>query len=138
MFEQRGAGGDESAAHHERAEDAPEEDAVLQLRRHAEEGEDQHDDEDVVDAERLLDHVPGEELQRRTAAEPEVDERVERERQRDPDGAPGERFAYGDDVHFAMEHAEVEREEREDSEVEENPGPHTELHSSSDGAAQSE
>jgi hypothetical protein len=35
-----------------------------------------------------------------------------------------------------MEHAEVEGEESENGEIEENPGPQTELHSSSDGAAQ--
>ena len=62
--EQRRAEPDEQAAHDERAEDAPEQHAVLVLRRHGEVLEDQHDDEDVVDAERFLDQVAREERQR--------------------------------------------------------------------------
>jgi tellurite resistance protein TerC len=41
---------------------------VLVLGRHREVGEDQHEDEDIVDAEALLDQVAGEELQRDLAA----------------------------------------------------------------------
>ena len=63
-----GADADHRAAHHQRAEDAPEQHAVLVDRRHREVTEDHRDDEDVVDAERLLDDVAGEVLQRRRAA----------------------------------------------------------------------
>ena len=51
---------DHAAAHDQRADDAPEEHAMLILRRHREEREDQRDDEDVVHRERLLDDVANE------------------------------------------------------------------------------
>ena len=56
--------GDHDRPHDERAEDAPEQHLVLVLRRHREVGEQQREDEDVVHAQRLLDEVTGEELQR--------------------------------------------------------------------------
>ena len=57
------ADADEQAAHHQRAEDSVEQHAVLADLRNAEVLEDQNDDEDVVDAERFLDDVAGEERQ---------------------------------------------------------------------------
>jgi hypothetical protein len=44
---------------------------------------------------------------------PKIDDRRERERERNPDARPPERFAHGDDMGSSMEHAEVEREENE-------------------------
>ena len=61
--EQRGAGEDERRAQHEGAEDAPEQHPVLQLLRHLEVGEDDQEDEQVVDRERVLDQVAGDELE---------------------------------------------------------------------------
>ena len=65
---------DQSSAHHKRAEDAPEQHAVLELHRHPEIGEDECDDEDVVHRERQLDDVASDELNR-VLLLPTVDER---------------------------------------------------------------
>jgi len=55
--------GDHGAAHHQRPQNAPEQQPVLVGRRHPEPGQDQGNDEDVVQAEGLLDDIAGEELQ---------------------------------------------------------------------------
>ena len=64
------AGEDEDRPHDQRAEDAPEQHAVLVLRRHEEVAHDQRPHEDVVDAQALLDqvarHVLAGRLRRRT------------------------------------------------------------------------
>jgi len=66
--DERRADADHHAAHHQRAEDAPEEHAMLVHRRHAEVREDQRDDEDVVDAEAFLDDVAGQVFDGRAVA----------------------------------------------------------------------
>jgi hypothetical protein len=115
------AGGDEGAAHHQRAQDAPEQHAVLVRGRHGEVGEEEGDDEDVVDRQRLLHQVAGQELQRRLAAREVPDAGVERHRQRDPDGAPRRRLAQAHRVRLAMEHAQVQRQHHEHGGVEAHP-----------------
>lgn len=57
------AGADHRPAHHHRAENAPEEHAVLVFVRDAEIGEDQRDDEHVVHRERHLDEIAGDKLE---------------------------------------------------------------------------
>ena len=80
--------GDEDRAEHERAEDAPEQHAVLVLAGHGEVREDQGEDEDVVDREALLDQVAGEVLARRPARpSQQLDDHAEGEAERDPDAA---------------------------------------------------
>ena len=83
---------DHDGAHDQRAEDAPEQHLVLIHGRHREVGEQQREDEDVVHAERFLDDVAGEELQRLRPAGIVPDAEVEEQRQRDPDDRPGDRF----------------------------------------------
>ena len=56
--------GDEDAARDQRADDSPEQHAVLQVRRHREVRERHQEDEQVVDGQRLLDQPRLEELQR--------------------------------------------------------------------------
>ena len=88
--------------------------------------ENQHEDEDVVHGERVLDDVPGEKFQgglrgRRIRLEargchearvagklPErvpVQQVIERERQDDPDSAPGGRLTKGNLMRVPVEHA---------------------------------
>ena len=61
-FEERRAGGDERRAEHQRAEDPPEQHAVLQALRHGEVPEDQDEDEDVVCRQRVLEQIAGDVL----------------------------------------------------------------------------
>ena len=70
----------------ERAEDAPEQHAVLAARAAPRSTPKiDEEDEEVVDRERLLDQVAGQELERALRAEPEVHADVEDEREADPD-----------------------------------------------------
>ena len=117
------AGGDKSAAHHQRAQDAPEQHAVLIRRGNGEVREDEGDDEDVVHRQRLLHQVAGQEFQRRLPAREVPDARVEQQRERDPDGRPCRRLAQADRVCLAMEDAQVQRQHDEHGRVEPHPQP---------------
>ncbi len=64
LGDQPGAGEDHHRAHHDGAEHAVDQDALLQFDRNGEEREQHQPDEDVVDRQRLLDQVAGDELQR--------------------------------------------------------------------------
>src|SRR5690606_24878794 len=124
-LDEEGARADHGAAHDEGAEDPPEQHAVLVLLRDAEVPEDQDEDEDVVDAERLLDQVACEELEPGVGAPEVVDPRAEGERQDHPEDAPDRRLPDADLVGFAVEDEEVEGEERQDDRVEAGPEPET-------------
>src|ERR1044072_9941822 len=107
---------------------------MLVLRRYREVREDHHEDEDVVDRQRLLDHVAGEKLERdtprfgvrvkpryrhQTRVLRELPERVlvkkivEDQRERDPNDAPRRCFTKADGVRFAVKDAEIDGEENE-------------------------
>jgi hypothetical protein len=61
LADQPAACEDHDRAQHDRADDAVQQHAALQLERHREEAEDHHPHEDVVDRQRLLDQVAGDE-----------------------------------------------------------------------------
>ena len=86
--EQHRPDADEQPPHNERAEDAVEQHAVLADRRHLEVLEDEHHDEDVVDAQRLFDHVAGEERQRGVMTVDREQSAGEGESERNPDRHP--------------------------------------------------
>ena len=134
-LQERRAERDEDAARDERAQDPEEQHPVLVGRGDAEVGQHDHEDEDVVDRERVLDDVARQELERRLAggeqrvearrahqprverevpAHVEVEGQVEGERQGDPDDAPGGGLPDRDGVRAAMEDPEVERQQHED------------------------
>jgi hypothetical protein len=114
---------DEDRAHHDRADDAPEEHAVLEARLDLEVGEHEDEDEDVVHAQAQLDEVAGEELLAEFGAAPPPHESAERDGERAPDGAPAERLLHRDDVGVALKHPQVEGEHRGDEEKKRAPGP---------------
>ena len=114
-------GDNENRPRQDGTDDAPEEHLVLIAGRRVEVVEDQQEDEHVVYAERLLDQIACEELEPGLRP-PEIgDAGVERQRQADPDGGPDERLAHVNDVRLPMEHAEVQREHRDDEEKETAP-----------------
>jgi len=78
-------------------------------------------DEDVVDAERFLDQVSGEELERDLLPAPGIQSQIEEQRQADPDGAPDRRLAKADLVRAAAEDAQIQREHRHDESREAQP-----------------
>ena len=87
---------DHGGAHHERAEDSPDQDPVLVARRHPEVGENETEDEDVIDTERVLDEVTGKKIDRLVGALPPPDKGVEAEGERDPEKAAPDRAAQAD------------------------------------------
>ncbi len=128
------AGEDHHRAQHERAEDAVHQHPLLRLRRHAEIREHEQEHEDVVDRERFLDQVAGDELQRfrigdlsrggiRAApAEIPPQHADEQEADRDPDDRPDRGFAQRDAVGALMpQREEIDRERDRDEPAEREP-----------------
>ena len=103
LVDEIGAGRDHRAAHDERAEDPPEQDAVLVAGRDAEVAEDEDEDEDVVDAQRLLDQVARQVLEPRLRPHEDVDAHAEEQRERHPHDAPARGLPEGDLVRLAVE-----------------------------------
>jgi hypothetical protein len=114
--------GDHGATHDQRADDAPEEHPVLVLRGHGERREDQQEDEDVVDAERLLDKVAGRPFEPLLRALEVVDADIEGDGEADPHGAPCERFTPFNLVGVAVKDAQVERKHAQHEGQKEGPG----------------
>jgi hypothetical protein len=137
VVQQRRAGRDHHAAQHDRADDAPEQHAVLELRRDLQVTEDHRDHENVVDRQRPLEHVAGDELQHRIPPEvaavahpgprgkPQpavlvqaIDHDREGHRDADPDSCPEQRLLDRERGRLAVQHAQVEdqqpKEEREE------------------------
>jgi hypothetical protein len=120
-LDQRGAAQDHPGPQHDGGQDPPEEDPVLVDGGDGEGVEEQDEDEEVVDRERLLDQVAGEELDRLPRPEPPPDPAVEEERQADPDARPAERVAGGDDLVLLVEHEEIDHQEEDDERDEARP-----------------
>jgi len=119
--EQRGAGGDEDRAQDQSAQNAPEQDPVLKLRRCVEVLKDHQEDKQVVHAEGLFDQVAGEKFQGFLLAPGKVDPEIENQRQRDPYDAPDRSFLDRDRVRLSVKDAEVEGEHPQDKNIEDNP-----------------
>ena len=104
--------GDEDTAQDERAGDPMRRTRCLQLVGHRERGEQEHEDEEVVDRERLLDEVARVVLEPAVAAEPLPDEDTEGEREPDVERRPGDGLLHRDRVRLAGQD-EVEGEQAE-------------------------
>jgi hypothetical protein len=94
---------------------------VLVGRGHAKGGKYQHKHEDIVDAERLLDQVTGQELQPDLGTLPNIHCRVERQCQADPNGAPNARLTPRDNVRLAVDDAQIERQHGQHEQIETDP-----------------
>ncbi len=120
--DQRAPTEDEDGAQRERAEDAPEQDAVLVTGGDRERGEDDRPDEHVVDAERLLDHVAAEVLTERLTAPRHEDDHGEDESARHPRGRLDEGAARSRCVIATVQH-EVDGEQAGEQRDEADPDP---------------
>ena len=110
-------------AHDQCAHDSPHEHAVLVLPGHLEVGEDQDENEDVVDAERVLDQVTSEEIERGVRPFQLPDEQIETERKQHPRDTPRGRFFDRDDVRLAIEADEVDRQHDKHADMKCDPEP---------------
>src|SRR4051794_37285001 len=125
--DQRDPEPDHDRAHHDRSENSPDQDPVLVLRRHPEIGEDEDEDKDVVDAQRILDEVPGEEIDPLIGSLPMPDDGVEAERESDPDESAADRATQGDGVRFAIAE-KIDRQRGQNPEVKNDPKPNVDRH----------
>ena len=103
------------------AQDSPEQDAVLLLVGNGKIIEDHEEDKQIVDAERQLHHVSGDEFQTRLTPLPEVQDDGERGRQRDVHQAQSQRSAKLHAVARTVEDTQVEYQHAQREDVEENP-----------------
>jgi hypothetical protein len=95
---------DEDAPQHEGAGNAVEQHPLGQRRGHRERAEQQHEDEQVVDRQGLLDHEAGVELDRRAAAVRPPEHRAEHGRQHQVEDRPAHRLAHRHVVGPAGDH----------------------------------
>src|SRR5262249_10862791 len=114
----------EDGAHHQCPKNPPEEDGMLVARWHLEVREDQHKDEDVIDTERLLDQVTGQELERWLWPIPGRHAYSEEEGQSDPATTTDTRFFERDLVCAAMQDPEVHGKHHQYEYIEGYPHPH--------------
>ena len=100
---------------------------MLVLRRHAEIGEDEDEDEDVIDAQRILDEVAGKKIDALIGSLPVPDDGVEAEGEGDPDEAAPDRAAQGDGVRLSIAE-KIDRQRGQNPEVKNDPKPNVDRH----------
>ena len=122
-LEEQPTGADHRPPQRQRAEDAPEEHAVLIGGRDAKVVEDEDEDEDVVYRECELDQIAGQELKTRLGAALIEDEGVEKRRRDHHHHGPTRGFLERYDVGRAIEDAQVDREHHRDEDAEADPEP---------------
>src|SRR5258708_13252231 len=110
IFEQHSSKGNQDAAHDERTQNTPEQHPVLIACRYTEVAEEQYKDEDVVNAEGLLDQIARQELQRMFRSTEEVDSSVEEQRQCNPHGTPYRGLTDRDGMRLAVKATQFEYE----------------------------
>src|SRR5271165_1675766 len=122
---------DEHGAHHQCARNSPEQHAVLKAPRHREVAKDHQEHKQVVNTERLFNHIAREEFQCQigvlvlvvsgNGVTEEVNQNRERASKSDPHECPSNRLAKIHNVLGPMEDAQVERQHRQNEEIEQNP-----------------
>src|SRR5690349_23349687 len=95
-FQRGRAQGDEHAAQHQRSDDAVQQYPLLKSDRNGEGGQQEHENEQIVHRERLLDYISGKVLGAAFAPEPPPNESTERQRNRDVEQRPPRGLAGGD------------------------------------------
>ena len=132
LRQQGRAGEDQDRAQHDGAEDADHQHPLALLLGHREVGHQHQEHEDVVDRQRLLDQVAGEELQAHAVGFGEPgglvhvppQGAVEQQRQGDPAQAPPHRFLERDLVRAAVAHQhQVDQQGGHDQPAEPGPQP---------------
>jgi hypothetical protein len=112
---------DHRATHHERAQNSPEQKAMLVACIDTKELEDQKKYENVVYAERFLNEVAGEKLKSRSAPVREEYPKSKGNGKRDPDGALQSSFTQVNRVRAAVEYAKVKQQEKHNAGMEGGP-----------------
>ncbi|EGJ78214.1 putative integral membrane export protein [Streptomyces sp. Tu6071] len=130
VLDHRGAREDEEGPQHERDEHADEEHALLELRGDRELRHDQHEDEEIVDAERFLGDESGEELAALLAPREDQQPDTEETGEGDPDDRPDPGLLEGDLVGFASDE-EVDRDHGQQGQDRDQPNGERDVHCAS-------
>jgi len=91
---QRDTAPDHSPAHDECSNNSPDQNAALCERRNAKMRENQHKDENIIHAQRILDEIPCKKIERVMWSFDSPDKGVKSKRYNDPDRGPMKRSAY--------------------------------------------
>jgi len=118
--DQTHSGPDKNAAHEQRTQDSPEQNAMLLLFRDREIIEDYEEDEEIIDAQGKFKNIPSDEFQRGMVALPEVQQDREGSGQRNVYGAPAQRLARTDDAAGTVD-AQIHHQHAQREKVEQNP-----------------
>ena len=113
-------GEDEAPAHHQRSKNSPKQHAVLVLLGHGEVAQDYEEDEKIVDAERELQYVTGDEFDRDLASLPEKHHPCKCCRQTNPHRASTERLARTHTA-AAVEDTKIQHQHAEREKIEDDP-----------------
>ena len=135
LLQQRDTAGDERAAHDQGGEDPEHEDALLVAGRDLQRREDEREDEDVVDRQALLDQVAGQIRLGRPAALPPPQQAAEAQAHAHPHRAPGSCLPQGSLPGPAVQHEQVQDQDREHESAERRPGPGGHVHGCRPGRA---
>jgi len=103
---------------------------MLRDRRNPEIGKDQDEDEDVIDAERVLDEVAGQEIERLFRPAQLPNDQIEEERKDDPDGAAPRRRPQAQFAVAQLELSKIDNDRDEHADVKRDPKPNTRRHRS--------
>ena len=120
---------DHYAAHDKRPQDPPNQNAMLRARWHAEIGKDQNKDENVIDAQRVLDEVTGEKFQPFLRSTQFPHEQIEKQRKHDPDQAAPRGRAHAQLALAPLKADKINSQRDEDTDVKGDPKPNAGCHS---------
>src|ERR1700683_1642676 len=126
--QQRHSGPDHRPAHDQRAQHAPEQKPMLLVRRDLERGKNEHEDKNVIHAQSVFDQIAGEKFEPFASPFLMHDPKSEPNRQRHPDQRGDQRFPHGNGARLAMQHGQVEDEQRQHHGVESDPEGERRLH----------
>jgi hypothetical protein len=121
LLEQQGAQADHDHPHHDRAQDPPFQDFGLGVGTNTEVGEDEEEDEQIVDTQRELDQIAGVVLQGRLGSFPPQHEQPEQVGDGNKSAAPAHCLPEGEHMGAAVEHPQVEDQEGHDQSGEAEP-----------------
>ena len=121
MLDETDTGSDENPAHDHRAEDAPEQHAMLLSLWDRKVVEYEEENEEIIYAQRELEQVSGDEFKSDLMSLPEIDNRRECRSETYIHSAPPERFSKPRTAAAPMQDPEVQHQHSKRESVEENP-----------------
>src|SRR6185437_15029818 len=119
-LEQRYADQNKDQTHYQRAQHSPDQNFVLRVAGHAEVAEENQENEEVIDAQRLFDHISGHELEHGSVPMPQIHQAGKGRCQQHPENCPADRLPEAHRRTSTMQ-ANIQRQHGEDKQVEANP-----------------